>query len=239
MNKMEQRHFLPLSLLCFLLIIQLTTNPARAWLLIEESLVAVPYPVEAQILNPPVSADLDNDGIPETLAMAGRSLTILAGGQSLWQSPAGWNVIQTDFTDLNRDDTPDVTLLVWRPYKPWPVDEFLPYGGRIAAHQDEDGNSCHLILVGWIGDKVGEIWAGSALVNPITTFRATDLDGDSLQELITLEGEYSHTRSSPAGLLNVWEWNGFGFTIVLSQEGFFSDLAIAQEKNNQLLVLTP
>ena len=79
----------------------------------------------------------------------------------------------------------------------------------------------------------------SALANPVTTFRAADLDGDSLQELITLEGEYSHSRSTFPGLMNVWEWNGFGFTIVFSQRGFYSDLAIAQAGSNQLLVLTP
>jgi hypothetical protein len=239
MKAMEKNRILPFSLLCILLIIQLTPIPVKAWSLDEKSLSPVSYEAGMTLVFAPLESDLDNDGKPETLGMEQEQVSILSGEEIAWQSPTDWEVIQSEFTDLNQDTTPEVTLLVWRPFKPWPVDEFLPFGGRIFGHQDEEGNSCHLILIGWRGDRYGELWAGSALVNPVISFRAVDLDGDAIQELITLEGEYSHVGSSSAHFLNIWEWNRFGFTIVFSQEGSFHELAIVQAKNKHLLILTP
>jgi hypothetical protein len=239
MKVMEKSRIVPFSLLSILLIIQLTPIPVRAWSLDAKSLLPVSFEAGTTLVSAPLEADLNGDGIPETLVREQGQVSILSGEEITWQSPSNWDVIQSEFTDLDQDNKPEVTLLVWRPFQPWPVDEFLPFGGRIIEHQDEEGNSCHLILIGWTGDRYGELWAGSALVNPVLSFRAVDLDGDSLQDLITLEGEYTHARSTPAHLFNVWEWNGFGFTIVYSQEGFFHDLAIVRTESNQLLVLTP
>jgi hypothetical protein len=165
----------------------------------------------------PAWIDLDGDGGTETLDLSSAGVaTIASDGRVLWRSPSTWTVRQADFTDLNRDGRPEVSLLVWRAFQPWPTDRLLPHGGRIAGFQNAFGESCHLILVG--ADRHGgirELWAGSALAEPITSFVAADLDRDGRQELITLETRYAHDPSATeAGALKVWEWNGFGFTVV-------------------------
>ncbi|MGD0752398.1 MAG: hypothetical protein ABSA23_13460 [Anaerolineales bacterium] len=213
--------------------------PLRALELEPAGLSTVILPAGSISMKPVTGADLNRNGSPESLLLAGGRLTILSAGQPVWQSPAAWTVVQAAITDLNRDGTPEATLLVWRPFRPWPVDQWLPHAGRIADFHDAKGNSCQIILIGWRGSAYGELWAGSPLAEPVRFFAVADLRGDRLQELVTLEGSYTDSRSAPASALKVWEWNGFGFTVVSTMEGTFYKMALVQARDGRNLILVP
>lgn len=151
-----------------------------------------------------------------------------------WVSPADWQVKEVVRGDLNRDGVEDFGLLVWRPFKPWPIDKFLPTAGRIATFHNEQGMSCHLILVGWDGEKYRELWAGSALADPISQLQVVDIDQDGYEELIGIEGEYDTTKS---GKLTIWKWQGFGFTLMDRVEGMLSNYSLIRS-GDKLIVLT-
>jgi len=230
-----RKSFFPLllSLLALLLLSPLTP----------QGLQPIPLPASYELLDSPPQADLNGDGHPETLHLADGRLAILSGTQAGWQSPASWRVAQAAFSDLNRDGVTEVTLLVWRPFRPWPVDAWLPHGGRIAGFHDAEGQSCHLILIGWRGDGpapvrgYGELWAGSALAEPVRAFAAADLDGNGWQELVTLDGNYAAPPYAPARHLKVWEWNGFGFTVVSSVSGAFRQLQIISSNGSSKQII--
>jgi hypothetical protein len=219
--------------------LQTSPVPLHAFYLEPAGLAPVALPAGIISVTTPARADFNHDGLPETLALAKDRLTIFSGSEPVWESPAGWTVIQAHITDLNRDGIPEAALLVWRPFRPWPVDRWLPHGGRIAAFQDNEGKSCQIILVGWRGRAYTELWAGSALAEPVKTFAAADLNGDHAQELVTLEGSYADPRSAPARVLKVWEWNGFGFTVVSMIEGKFDKLALVQVNADRVLIIVP
>lgn len=151
-----------------------------------------------------------------------------------WYSPADWQVREVLFSDLNLDGEEEISLLVWRPFQPWPVDRFMPSGGRIASHHDEDGMSCHLILIGLVNGEIRELWAGSALADPIEELRAADLDGDGLQELYALE--YAYNGDPGRASLTVWSWRGFGFSLQSRQEGHFSSLLVLPAQSGNVLL---
>lgn len=211
----------------------------RVWHLGPTGLVSSPPSWPLAPLASPAVAELNGDGLAERLALAGGRASILAGDELLWQSPNDWDVTQAALTDLNRDGVPEVTLLVWRAFRPWPADRWLPHGGRIAGFHDGQGDSCQLILIGWRGDGYGELWAGSALARPVLRFVAADLNGDGAQELAVLQGRYAEQRSSPPQALNVWKWNGFGFDLVSSAEGTFFDLSLAKDGAGRVVVVAP
>ena len=142
-------------------------------------------------------------------------------------------------SDLNQDGRPEVVLLVWRLFKAWPVDQWLPSGGRINSFHDADNLSCHIILIGWHTGQFRERWAGSALAAPVKSFAIADLTGEGKQFLVTLESEYVDPPSAPARRLKVWEWNGFGFTIVSQKDGLFSHLAIVRAGDGRTFILVP
>jgi hypothetical protein len=84
--------------------------------------------------------DFDSDGIAESMQIIDGQVRILSGVTVRWQSPSEWNVRQVGLSDLNRDGDVEAVLLVWRPFKSWPVDLWLPNGGRIDEFQNPGGN---------------------------------------------------------------------------------------------------
>jgi hypothetical protein len=233
------RKFVLLAVLALGMLLQTSPAPLRAVSLGPAGFTPASLPAGAVPIQPISQADFDQDGSAENLVLANGHLSIFSTGRPAWQSPSDWTVIQAEITDLNQDGTPEATLLVWRPFRPWPVDQWLPYGGRIANFQDGEGNSCHIILIGWRGTEYGELWAGSALAEPVKTFAAADFNNDNAQELVTLEGTYADSRLATAHGLKAWEWNGFGFTIVSSMKGTFDKFALIQNNTGRIVILIP
>ncbi len=151
-----------------------------------------------------------------------------------WQSPEEWDVREAFFSDLNHDGKEEATLLLWREFQPWPVDRFLPKGGRISGFHDSENQSCHVILIGLKDGNFREAWAGSAMAEPLREIHAADLDGDGAQELAGLE--YRYDASEYESSLAVWEWNGFGFTLGDRISGPFSEIQVVQNLNDVLLL---
>ena len=219
----------------------LSTSPAPPYALSLEpdGLVQASVPAGITRVTPLTQSDLDGNGSPETLSLTSGKLSIFSGGEVVWQSPLTWQIVQAAISDLDHDEKPEVTLLLWRPFHPWPVDRWLPNGGRIAKFHNTQGQSCHIILIGWTRGGYHELWAGSAMADPITSFAVADLNGNNAQELVALEGRYKDPASSPARTLKVWEWNGFGFTVVSSLDGVFSKMSLVQANNGHILILVP
>jgi hypothetical protein len=238
MITMSGRAFLLLAIMALALV---SPSPLQAWWWQDLTLQRIPIPSDLQLVAAHPSADFDRDGIPESLTLTRGRLTIRTGSQARWQSPPAWHVAQAQITDLNRDGLPEVILLVWRPFKPWPVDAWLPHGGRIQSFHDSNGLSCHIILIGWKQAAFRELWAGSAMADPVKHFVAADLAGNGRPYLVTLEGVYDDPPFAPSRRLNVWEWNGFGFSIVNEWEEAhaFSLMGIAQIDEKQVLILSP
>jgi hypothetical protein len=235
-NMMFRRIFFLLGFAAFTLI---SPTPIRAWHLVDSTLRPIPLPPGTQLVEPSSSVDFDGDGFMEAVTLANGQASIQTGEQIRWQSPQAWEVRQAQIADLNHDGLSEAVLLVWRPFKPWPVDTWLPYGGRIDTFHNSAGMSCHLILIGWTKNSFRERWAGSALAEPVKSFAVANLTGSGEQFLITLESEYDDPPSAPARRLKIWEWNGFGFAVVSQMQGAFNQLTIVRANNGQLLILAP
>jgi len=212
--------------------------PPRAWALVDSALQPVPIP-SGEPVTELLQADLDGEAGIETLALKNGRLEIRSGDAVRWESPKTWQVRQAALADLNRDGGLEAVLLVWRPFKPWPVDAWLPEGGRISNFHNSSGMSCHIILIGWTRGAFRERWAGSALAEPVKSFAALDPGGAGGQFLVTLETGYNDPSFAPGRRIKVWEWNGFGFTVVSSVEGTFRHMSILRAENGQMFILAP
>jgi hypothetical protein len=182
----------------------------------------------------PISAGIMNT--PGTLIVK-HGLARIESPSGNWQSPESWTVQQAAWTDLNHDGVSEVTLQVKRPFAPWPVDRVLPYGGFIASHQDDRGQSSHIILIGWKKDHWGELWAGSALARPVLSFQTVDVDQDGRQELVVLEGNYASQDPGAASSLAVWKWNTFGFDLVARLKSSSRQFLPVVTKSHTTLIL--
>ena len=223
-----------ISLLALFLV---APSPIDLYILSDHGLVKVslPYSGMMPVLVPP--ADLDGDGHDEEILHRSGHVEILSQGHIVWSSPQEWQIAQAEITDLNHDHLPEVTLLLWRTFAPWPIDAYLPHPGRIQDFHNQNNQSCHLILVGFHQDEYREIWAGSAMADPLLAFTSADLTGDGYQELVGLESRYDASPFESSSI-TVWEWNGFGFTLLSRDpQGYFSSLTTVETSAGQELLL--
>jgi hypothetical protein len=145
---------------------------------------------------------------------------------SLPTLPADWHTIAAELADVTGDGEPEWVLLIRRPWRDWPVQKWTFAPSPIAGFHDAAGDSCHLILLD--PESGREVWAGSALPAPLLALAVGDVNGDGLDEVVTLEGNYAAGWRSPAGHVNVWRWNGFGFSLAWrSPKGSFHQLSLA------------
>jgi len=200
--------------------------------------------IQARLFDPlqeiplPAAVDLDGDGSPEDVRLVGQRASIWQGSDLRWESPAGWQVQQILAVDLTRDHSPELVLLVWRPFSPWPVDRYIPNPGRIQDFQNADGLSCHLILIGWEHGIYRERWAGSALARPLQAIAAVDFDTDGWLELAAIETTYRPAPTPQAESISAWQWNGFGFSLVDRQENAIRRSAVGYTKSGHGIILT-
>jgi len=149
-------------------------------------------------------------------------------------TPPTWHVTASVLADVTNDGTPEWVLLVWRPWRDWPIQRWLPAPSPIADFHDATGDSCHLVLLDPYDGH--EIWAGSALPVPLLALAVGDVDGDGRNEVVTLEGDYATGRDGPATYVDVWRWNGFGFTLEWrSLPGTFRQLCLTDGNNDGTL----
>ena len=204
----------------------------------DQGLVEISSASSAITISADLPTDLDGDGHDENIVHKNGKLEIFSQGLVVWESPQEWQITQAEITDFNQDDIPEVTLLVWREFSPWPIDAYIPHPGRTKDFHDQENRSCHLILIGFGQGTYRELWAGSALADPLLAFTSADLDQDGYQELVALESRYNahiFERSS----LTIWEWNGFGFTLLSrGPQGYFPSIVTVQTSNGQELLLT-
>jgi hypothetical protein len=233
---MNKRLFLAVS---FFALFSVSPASIHAWEPIGDSIKPVRILPASREINQLEQTDFDDDGISESIEIIDGQFRIMTGPIVRWQTPAGWVVSQAGLTDLNQDGAIEAILLVWRRFKPWPVDQWLVSGGRIEEFHNSAGDSCHILLIGWHRGRFTERWAGSALAQPVARFALADLNGDGFDELITLVSSYEVPVDFPAHALKVWEWNGFGFSLVSEQTGVFNDLKVVLTPDLTPVLLTP
>jgi hypothetical protein len=145
-----------------------------------------------------------------------------------------WRVTASSLADVTGDGLVEWALVVWRPWRDWPIQRWSPAPSPIVAFHDAVGDSCHLILLD--PHDGHEIWAGSALPAPILALAVGDVNGDGHSEVVTLEGEYANGRNGPATHVDVWKWNSFGFTLEWrSPGGVFRQLRLIRVTDDSIL----
>ena len=148
--------------------------------------------------------------------------------------PATWHVTASALADVTGDGHAEWVLVVWRPWRDWPIQRWSSAHSPITDFHDAAGDSCHLILLD--PSDGHEVWAGSALPAPSLALAVGDVDGDQQSEVVMLEGDYVTGQQGPARHVDVWRWNGFGFTLEWrSPPGTFRQLYLVEADDDHVL----
>lgn len=162
----------------------------------------------ASRLNKEQRFDLDRDGILEVYSLQNGSLKVADASRSIWQSPDEWWVDDFFLGDADNDGIPELNLLVWKSGSFGPHKPFWITGEDISVKN-------HLFVYKLVEGVIKPVWQSSNLDRPNYEARLEDLDGDGINELVVVEGDYNDPGVREDG---IWRWNGWGFSKIFYGE---------------------
>lgn len=150
--------------------------------------------------------DLDGDGIVENYHLLDGRLTITEDPRILWESPGEWWVEDFFAGDSTNDGILNLNLLVW---KQGSFGKSKPFWVK----NDDSSVKNHLFIFKMVDGTLKPVWQSSNLDRPNQEASLVDLNKDGKNELLVIEGSYTDPH---ARRITIWQWNGWGFTLVES-----------------------
>ncbi|MBU0648941.1 CapA family protein [Patescibacteria group bacterium] len=167
-----------------------------------------------------IKLDSDKDGVAEEYLLKNGRFRVKESYKIIWQSPQDWWVDDFALADSTGDGKVDINLSVWKSgsfgaSKPFWIEE------------DDPSVKNHLFVYDYINNEVVPIWQSSNLDQPNCEFDFQDIDNDGNEELVVIEGEYAEDFICEGKHVAVWQWNGWGFSLVWrSPAGDYADLQL-------------
>ena len=176
-------------------------------------------------------ADLNNNSIIENYNLEGGQLTIRENEKAVWQSPDDWWIDNFVLADSNNDGILDINLSLWKSGN---------FGSSKPFWVEENDMSVknHFFVLDFIDNAVKQIWGSSNLTEPNCEFKIADIDNDSKNELVVIEGDYLQKPECNGNFVAVWKWNGWGFSNEWrSDRGNYSNLEIERDDEKSYIVV--
>ncbi len=138
--------------------------------------------------------DMRGDGEEQRVTLENGTLRIFEDERIAYESHPSWQVVDYAVGDPNQDGRFEVLMLLWKQDTP------------------ESLVTTHPFLVGYRNGAYKVIWGGSPTPNWVQAVGIADVNGDSLDELITIERDPGATLCDPAYRVVIMNWNGWAFT---------------------------
>ncbi len=156
-------------------------------------------------------ADLQGDGEPEQVSIQDGRLRIVKGQRQVYLSPADWQVVDAAVGDPNQDGRFEVVMLLWRQESP---------GVPMTTHP---------FVVGYRRGAYKVLWGGSQPPAWIQAVGIADVNGDGLDEFLTIERDRDASLCEARYRVVVSHWNGWGFTRLWESDyGLFTTLTLVK-----------
>ena len=131
-------------------------------------------------------------------------VTVTTAKGVIWQTQEAWWVDDFFLSDANNDGYSDLSLLIWK------SGSFGLQRPFWITSEDKSIKN-HLFVFKLKNGTFKPVWQSSNLDHPVLAADITDLDGDSKQELVVVEGSYTDPTVRQ---VTVWRWKGWGFYFV-------------------------
>jgi poly-gamma-glutamate synthesis protein (capsule biosynthesis protein) len=145
-----------------------------------------PY-ANAFVIQKTLLGDVNSNRRGEQYELSKGTLTVEESGKRLWKTQADWWVQDAMIGDTDGSKKSKLMLSIWK--------EDFHMRNYIAVYDFENGT-------------VRTSWKSDALERPLCETVLMDIDGDRIDELIALEGEYGKDATCDGTRITVWAWFG-------------------------------
>jgi poly-gamma-glutamate capsule biosynthesis protein CapA/YwtB (metallophosphatase superfamily) len=153
--------------------------------------------------------DMKGDGNVERVTLHAGVLHVYDDDREVYTSDPSWQVVDASLGDPNQDGRFEVLMLLWKQDSP---------GVPVTTHP---------FILGYRNGQYKVIWGGSATEAWLQAVAVGDVDGDKLDELVTVERDADALACEPRHRVVVMKWNGWGFTRQWSSEyGHYDQLTM-------------
>ncbi len=170
----------------------------------------IPEPLPEYRLEKELRFDIDNNGLAEKYTLQDGVLTVESGTKTIWQSSDDWWVDDFFIGDADNDGISNLNLLVWKAGS---------FGSRrpFWITREDKSIKSHLFIFKPALDSFKPVWHSSNLDRPNYGSVLEDINGDGKNELVVSEGNYAVPGERR---VTVWQWNGWGFSLLpVNSEG--------------------
>lgn len=175
--------------------------------------------------------DLDGDSIMEKYRLENGRLSISTGSKTNWISPLSWWIDDFELADSNHDGKKDINLSLW---KAGNYGKYMP----IWVKENDMSIKNHFFILDYSNGRVRYVWCSSNLSQPNCEFKFADINRDSRNELIVIEGDYTLAGGNQGVYAAVWSWNGWGFSNEWrSKKGNYKNLIIEKANGETFFVM--
>jgi len=148
--------------------------------------------------------DLNANRRGEEYRLKDGRLTVIEDDFPIWESPTDWWVQDAHIADIDGEDGRELVLSVWKSGD---------FGSSKPFWKKENDMTVrhHVFVYEFKNDVLSPRWQSSNLPRPNCEMMFSDLDGDNIEELIALEGEYTPDATCTATTIGIWKWENWGF----------------------------
>ena len=130
-------------------------------------------------------------GDPEVMVLKGKTLQVLSGKETVWQTERDVLVQSSLWCDINHDGAGELVLLCWKQGR---------YGGSrpFWVEEDEHSWSQHIFIYQWTGETMRPLWMASDLGMEVEEWAF-----DETKRLVLTDR---------TGRVTAWDWRTWGLT---------------------------
>ena len=152
-----------------------------------------------------VSSDLNHDTIPEDYTLVNGKLNVVQESRLLWESPGEFWIEDFVLEDSTHNGATDLNLAVWTVPSLSNMPSLWPPG-------DIPRLLCRFMVYEVRHGSLVPLWASPALPGPIHDIVVADVNNDSWNEVVLIEGSYPDGPGYPWTFVTLWEWDGREFS---------------------------
>lgn len=149
--------------------------------------------------------NINNNETQETYTLEHGVLSVIENDATVFKTTSTWWVDDFALADVDQDQEIDLMFSVW---KEGDFGSSKPFWVK----ENDMSVKNHFFVYEFKNNEWKPKWQSSNLEKPNCEFAVADIDADTKNDLVVIEGNYDDWPVCKGEYIAIWKWNGWGFS---------------------------